>query len=539
MHSPQPTRWADGAIVYHIYPRSFADSNNDGIGDLPGITAKLDYLKDVLHVDALWLSPFYPSPMADFGYDISDYCDVDPIFGNLHDFRALLQAAHTKDLKVIIDFVPNHTSDEHAWFKESRSARDNPKRNWYVWRDGQDAKTPPNNWLSVFGGPAWQFDEKTQQYYLHSFHTRQPDLNWANPEVRDAMKDAMRFWLDMGVDGFRLDAVDWMGKHPDLLDEPGNAAYRQGIDHPYDVQRHLYSRGDAVKFSYLSEIALLLEEYDQRFMVAETYPARHNLMAEYVRFYDAINPRVAAPFNFEGILLPWQAQHFKGFIDSFQGSLQPGWIPSYVLGNHDFERLASRFGKPAARAAAVLQLSLPGMPYIYYGEELGMCDVPIPPERSQDPNAKSDPDGQGRDPARTPMQWSAERHAGFSQHEPWLPIAANYKTDNVAAQLQDPASFLRLYQQLTTLRHSVPALAHGTYQPIETSHYSAYVFVRELKGERYATLVNFSASPVTLQAPLSPGVVLLSSIANTTVGQKIDFKNCTLRGNEACIVKLG
>lgn len=520
-------RWPEGAIVYHIYPRSLQDSNADGIGDLPGVTSRLDYIND-LGVNAIWLSPFYPSPMADFGYDVADYCDVDPIFGTLEDFDEMLARSHSLGIKVIIDLVPNHTSDDHKWFKESSASRDNPRADWYVWRDQHPNSTPehrmpPNNWRDVLtGGPAWEWCEARRQFYLHSFDVRQPDLNWANPEVREAMKKVMRFWLDRGVDGFRVDAVYWMGKEPLLSDDSPNPEYVEGESLRYDAVLHDNSRGWPVVYAYLSEMADVLKEppyYDsQRFMVTEAYPERHNPLAAYMNFYVAMDPTVAAPFNFEGVSLPWQAAEWRRFLKSFHAALSqfnPHSVASYAFGNHDQPRLASRLGTRAARSSAVMLLTLPGMAFIYYGEEIGMENAEIPPEYVQDPAAKGDPrSGIGRDPERTPMQWTDDENAGFTEaKKPWLPLPPDYTTRNVANQERDPASSLFLYRRLGELRNKSPALKYGSIEILDIAEPNVLGYVRRSPDEdtEYLTLVNFSSKPAEITVNEQLSRLLVSS----------------------------
>ncbi|HEX8182173.1 MAG TPA: alpha-amylase family glycosyl hydrolase [Candidatus Saccharimonadales bacterium] len=535
-------RWPEGALVYHIYPRSFQDSNNDGIGDLPGIISRLDHLQD-LHVTALWLSPFYPSPMADFGYDVSDYCDVNPLFGTLDDFKSLMKEAAARDIKVMIDLVPNHTSDEHIWFQESAKSADttNPFRDWYVWRDpvyrdGSDQPSPPNNWRDALtGGTAWQWSESRQQYYLHSFDVRQPDLNWSNPAVREAMRAVMRFWLDLGVDGFRVDAVYWMAKEPLMSDDPVDPEYVEGEDLPYHALKHDNSRGWPAVYAYLSEMAEVLHEDrykdKQRFMVTEAYPEGHNPLVEYLNFYVGMDPQVAAPFNFEALELPWEAGAWRRFLRAFHSALHqidPHCVPSYAFGNHDKPRIASRIGAEAARSAAVLLLTLPGMAFLYYGDEIGMKDVVIPRDQVQDPAAKGEPGlelgyGQGRDPQRTPMQWSSGQSAGFSTtDETWLPVAPDYQEQNVEAQQTDPNSLLNLYKKLSGLRAGSDAIKYGTITVLDVSSQHVLGFIRRpaadhknADGMSYITLINFSDQAVECAATFSQGYQLGRVVVST------------------------
>lgn len=549
---PAVYRWPEGAIVYQVYPRSLQDSDGDGIGDIPGIVGRMDYLKS-LAVNAIWLSPFYPSPMADFGYDVSDYCNVDSIFGKLEDFKHLLETAAQYEIKVIIDLVPNHTSDEHPWFQASRQSLSNGYSDWYIWRDGRfdDAgnRQPPNNWLDALTGrSAWEWDGERQQYYLHSFHAKQPDLNWANPLVREAIKKVMRFWLDLGVDGFRVDAVYWLAKDPLMRNDAVNKNYVEDRDPPYESLEHNNSSGWPAVYSHLNELASVLKEarYCQKtpFMVTEAYPERHNPVADYMAFYQGVDPHVAAPFNFEGVSLPWEARVWHRFLKSFHRALSNAsndGVASYAFGNHDKPRLASRIGSEAARSAAVMLLTLPGMAFIYYGEELGMTDVPIPPEKVRDPAALGAPaKGQGRDPARTPMQWTASPNAGFTEaSEPWLPVADDYNITNVETQSQDPASSLSLYRTLGKLRSISDALRYGSIEVLELAEPNVLAYIRSLDGESLLTVINFADTPVKtsveIETPLVLGVCLVSS---TLHSPKTDGKTISLLPHQAAVFEL-
>lgn len=496
-------------VVYQIYPRSFKDSNGDGIGDIPGIISKLDYLAN-LGVGAIWLSPVYTSPMIDFGYDVADYTAIDPAFGTMADLDQLIAETHDRNIKVILDLVFNHTSDQHEWFKASRSSRDHPKRDWYIWRDGADGELP-NNWLSVFGGPAWEFDPHTRQYYMHTFAKQQPDLNWQNPEVRAAAKQVMHFWLERGVDGFRMDAVNWYAKDPLFRNDPPNPEYDPQKDSPYDMLLHYNSRDYAEIYDCIRVLTDVLEAYDDRFMLIETGFDTSLDVDSYFDFYDRIDTRVAAPFNFIDLYLPWNAQSFRSFIDSFQAGLKPECIPVYTASNHDRSRLATRVGSDAARSAAVLFLTLPGATAMYYGEEIGMEDVVIPDHAVQDIVEKSlGGVGQGRDPERTPMQWSTEQHAGFSAHEPWLPVGPHYPTVNVATESADSASLLNLYRKLLALRADSNVIKKGDYQPLNLADSDLFGFVREYRGDKLAVVINFSRTE-SIACPVS-GNTTLSTI---------------------------
>jgi len=491
-------RWQNVNGIYQIYPRSFKDSNGDGIGDLAGIIEKLDYIKGTpnsLGIDAIWLSPFYRSPMADFGYDISDYYSVDPLFGDLEDFKRLITEAHERDIKVMIDFVPNHTSDEHPWFIASKSSRDNEKRDWYVWRDPKANGSPPNNWLSVFGGSAWQFDEATGQYYLHSFLTKQPDLNWENPSVRKAMTDVLIFWLSLGVDGIRADAVRWISKDPGFQDNPLNESFQEGDD-PYYSQHQRYNRYGVNLFKYLREIAAVVERYTDRIILFEDYLDESlDSHEQYSSFY-AVNPVVAAPFNFEGMSIPYGAQEFRRFIGDFQNILGSELRPFYCFSNHDKPRMASRFGPHQAKLVTLLQLTLPGIPVIYYGDELGMKNTVIPSEIVQDPLEILAPGlGLGRDPERTPMQWSDKQYAGFSPTMPWLPVADDFATINATAELDDVHSLFNMYRSLLELRRS-STLLRGSYVEWQSSNDSIFGYIRQDSNDTLLVLLNMSSESV-------------------------------------------
>lgn len=508
--------WIQQAVVYQIYPRSFYDANGDGIGDLQGIIKKLDYLNDgsdkSLGVNAIWLSPIYPSPMKDFGYDVAEYKNVDPIFGTLADFDQLLEAAHQRGIKVLMDYIPNHTSSEHPWFMESKSSVNNPKRDWYIWRDAQPDGSPPNNWLSVFGGSAWEWDEKTQQYYLHSFDKDQPDLNWRNPAVVEEMLGALRFWLDRGVDGFRIDAYDFLFKHESFADEPANPTYILGTHGPHDSLVHIYSFAQPETLEMLKKIAGVLEEYDHKFMVTEVYAKVEKL----IEMYSHIQKDWYAPFNFGLIFMPWKADIHRQYIDEYDEKVGHMYWPTYVLGNHDQSRVGTRIGREKLPVAAMLQLTLRGVPFIYYGEEIGMVDGEIPTDKIQDPFEKNSPGLKlGRDPERTPMQWSDEEHAGFSTTEPWLPLASNERSQTVVGQQQQPQSLWQLYRQLISLRSTHKVLQVGSYTSLPVSNENVFVFERKLNDDRVIVVLNYSEEDTVIALPLKKAKVL----ADTT-GEK-------------------
>lgn len=489
--------WYRRATLYHIYPLSFADSNGDGFGDIRGIIDHLDYLNDgsseSLGVSAVWLSPVYLSPMADWGYDVADHTQIDPRLGTMADFDELLTKLHLRGIKLLMDFVPNHTSVLHKWFVESRSNRKNPKRDWYIWADPAKDDGPPNNWVSNFGGSAWGFDKPTGQYYLHSFLPQQPDLNWRNPEVREAMLDVLRFWLNKGVDGFRTDAVLGLIKDAQLRDDLPNPSYVPGVTDPADEFLRVHSSGQTELRSVIGSFCDVLAQKDARFLLSEAYlniPGMHQM-------YEICSRHpVHAPFNFNLMRLAWSAEAFRGFIDEYEKSLGPEDWPNYVLGNHDRHRLASRLGPGRARLLAMLQLTLRGLPVVYYGEELGLPDTPVRQADIRDPWEMRVPGrGLGRDPARTPLPWNGENGAGFTAGTPWLPIGRAAATHNVETESHDPMSSLHLYQHLIHLRAQSPALIEGDYRSLDLGNGHVYGFIRETEHQRFLVILNFDSKP--------------------------------------------
>jgi alpha-glucosidase len=539
--TPQRLWWQTG-VVYQVYPRSFKDTNADGVGDLVGIIEKLDYLSQTLGVDALWLSPFYPSPMADFGYDVANYTDVDPLFGNLAAFDELVAQAHRRGLKIIIDWVPNHTSDQHPWFIESRSSRTNPKRDWYVWRDPLPDGSPPNNWLSVFAGPAWEWDEATGQYYLHSFLKEQPDLNWRNPAVKAAMFDGLRFWLERGVDGFRIDVAHYIMKDPDLRDNPPNpkpVGFLQYRVREFDTQLHLYDSGHPDAHAVFREFRQLLDTFSTqspRMSVGEIHIFDWK---EWASYYGQNLDELHMPFNFALLNVPWQAKAVRQVVDGLEAAILPGACPNYVLGNHDHPRIAGRYGPAQARVAAMLLLTLRGTPTLYYGDEIGMTDVPIPVEEQQDPFGLREP-GFGRDPCRTPMQWTPGLNAGFSAPDTpklWLPLASDYQIVNVECQLADPASILSLYRRLLAYRKATPALQWGNYQAVDGMPDDCYVYLRQAGDQRILAALNFSDRDQRIVvAGHGKGKVVISTLMDRT--GTIHLTDFILRGDEGIVVVL-
>lgn len=548
--------WWQRGVIYQVYPLSFQDSDGDGFGDLPGLLSRLDYL-EWLGIDAIWLSPIYPSPMADWGYDVADYCDVDPRFGSLADLDALIAEAHRRSIKVLLDFVPNHTSDQHPWFRESRSSRDNHKRRWYHWHDpapdggppnNQSGELeassdvmrgpevglrPPNNWLSVFGGSAWTFDEATGQYYYHAFLEQQPDLDWRNPEVRAAMHDALRFWLRRGVDGFRVDVIHHLAKDPELRDNPPNPDWAPG-QNPYRRLLDTQTADRPEVHDVIAGLRAVVDEFPDRMLIGELYLPVERLML----YYGAAGRGLHLPFNFQLIRLPWRADVLGAAIEAYEAMLPTyGW-PNWVLGNHDKSRVASRIGPAQARVAAMMLLTLRGTPTLYYGDEIGMRDVAIPAERVRDPFEKRVPGlGLGRDPERTPMQWDASPGAGFTTGEPWLPLAPDAAAVNVAAQRDDPRSMLTLHRRLLALRRAEPALAVGAFSPLRATG-NVLAWVRKDADRRFLVVLNLGSSAAAYTPPVLDvrGEVAVSTHLDRE-GEPVR-RTVELRGDEGVVVRL-
>lgn len=496
--------WQDG-IIYQIYPRSFADSNGDGIGDLEGVISKLDYLQ-ALGIDGIWFSPFYPSPMHDFGYDVADYCAIADEFGTLDTFERLVDEAHRRNIRIVIDLVFNHCSSEHPWFKEACESRTSPKRDWFIWHDGKKdwrgKRTPPNNWGGAFGGSAWTWHEPTGQFYCHGFLAEQPDLNWRNPEVREALYDVIRFWLDRGVDGFRLDVVNWFIKDDQFRSNP----IKTLLGRPYDRQDHIYDRNRPETIDYMKGIRAVVDEYASRMTVGEVFvppPGDPELPARYYGEGDGLH----MAFNFAFLYRKWKASAFRDAVARWESLLgQRGW-PNYTLSNHDQPRHISRFGKGGdqvrrARLAALMLLTLRGTPFLYYGEEIGMGNGKVPKAKLQDPvGIRYWPFHPGRDPARTPMCWDASEGAGFTDAEPWLPLNADAGQINVAAQEDDPASLLNWYRQLISLRRGEPALHAGDYTQWDGGSDDLFCYMRSHGEDRLLIVLNFADQPVEARLP--------------------------------------
>jgi alpha-glucosidase len=523
--------WWQRGVIYQIYPRSFQDSNGDGVGDIPGIIQRLDHVH-WLGADAIWISPIFPSPMADFGYDVADYVGVHPMFGTLEDVDRMIEEAHTRGLKVILDLVPNHSSDQHPWFLESRSSRENPKRDWYIWKDPEPDGSVPNNWVSVFGGPAWEWDEKTEQFYYHAFLKEQPDLNWRNPEVQEAMLDVMRFWFDRGVDGFRIDVLWHIVKDDHFRDNPPNPDW-EPHQPPYDKLLPVYSTDQPEVHDLVEQMRRVSDEYGERLLIGEIYLPIGKLVA----YYGTDQSGVHLPFNFQLIDLEWNAERIYAAVTEYEAVLpRDGW-PNWVLGNHDKSRIASRVGPQQARVAALLLLTLRGTPTIYYGDEIGMGDVAIPPEKIQDPQGKNLGHQFSRDPQRTPMQWEAGEGAGFTSGEPWLPLPDDDPLASVEAQRSDPESMLAFHRRLLALRRAEAALQIGDYTPIGVSE-NCFGFIREAGNRRLLIAVNMGHAPgyIEPEHTVVHGSVLLSTHPSRE-GRRIDDE-IDLTGDEGIVVLL-
>jgi alpha-glucosidase len=485
-------QWWQHAVFYEIYPRSFADSNNDGVGDLSGITAKLGYLHD-LGVDAIWITPCYPSPQVDFGYDVSDYENIDPMYGTLADFDHLAAEGKKHDVRIILDYVINHTSDQHKWFLASRSSKTSPYRNWYMWRDGRGPNQPPNNWISEFGGSAWKFDAKTGQYYYHYFYAEQPDLNWNNPAVEKAMFDVTRWWYKRGVAGFRLDAVDTLFEDPDLRDNPVLPG-KNKLGDPNTEEK--YNKKLPGVHDVLQGLRKVADE-NHAVLIGETWTKNIDELKQY---YGEHNNELQLPMDFMFTrvdkLSPAEFRRQIAAADS-----AGGW-PTWVISNHDIVRSYNRYGDGThnddiAKLMAGLYLTLRGTPIMYYGEELGMeNNDPKRPEDVKDPKGKLGwPADKGRDGERTPMQWNDSVNAGFSTHEPWLPVPPSYKTHNVASESKDPDSVLEFYRRVLKLRHTNAALLEGDYKALNEDDANVLSYLRSYKGKAVLIALNMSDSP--------------------------------------------
>jgi len=519
-------QWWQHAVFYEIYPRSFADSNNDGIGDLKGITSKLDYLKD-LGVDAIWISPCFPSPQVDFGYDVSDYENIDPMYGTLADFDVLASEAKKRDIHIILDFVVNHSSDQHKWFLDSKSSRTSAHRDWYIWRDGRGPGLPPNNWVSTFGGSAWKFDPATNQYYYHFFYAEQPDLNWRNPAVKDAMFDVERWWYKRGVAGFRLDAVDTLFEDPNLPDNPILKPGTNAFGDPFEDNK--YNTKLPEVHDVLRGLRKVSDEYNA-VLIGETWTAD---IAELNKYYGEGNNELQLPMDFlfttVNKLSPAEFRKQIAAVDAASG-----W-PTFVISNHDIVRSYDRYGDgehndQIAKLMAALYLTLRGTPIMYYGEEIGMKTTPpTSREEVKDPIGRTGwPKEKGRDGERTPMQWNSSDNAGFSKGTPWLPVPPTYKTHNVAEESKDPDSVLEFYKKVLKLRHTNRALLDGSYVAINENDANVLSYLRVYKGHAVVVALNMSNTlqKVTLELKgkgFSSAKGLLSTGQSTANGAEVSL----------------
>ncbi len=481
--------WRDGTI-YQIYPRSFADANGDGIGDLQGIVSRLDYLVE-LGVDAIWLSPIYPSPDVDFGYDVSDYTGIDPKFGSLADFDHLVKEAHQRGIRIVLDLVLNHTSDQHSWFQAARSSKESPYRDWYVWQDPKTGGGVPNNWASIFGGSGWEYDAPSGQYYFHMFYKQQPDVNWRNPHVRAAMLDIFRFWAERGVDGFRLDVFNVYFKDGSFRDNPSKLGLRG-----FDRQQHVYDCDQPEMISLLKEIRGLLDTYAERYAVGETFLANPEKSSNYC------GPELLhAAFDFSFLACPWKPARFLQAIQRWEHALEGKAWPNYVLNNHDNPRSATRYVRgeddERLKVAAALLLTQHGTPFLYYGEEIGMRDIRVSRSEIQDPVGKRYwPIYIGRDGCRSPMQWDETSAAGFGSSTPWLAVHPNYRKRNVELQRRDSNSLFHFYRRLLQLRKEIPVLREGFFLPMTYEPQRLLAYLRKDQKQTVMIILNFENRPV-------------------------------------------
>jgi alpha-glucosidase len=517
-------QWWQHAVFYEIYPRSFADSNNDGVGDLKGITSKLDYLKD-LGVDAIWISPCFPSPQVDFGYDVSDYENIDPMYGTLADFDMLTSEAQKRGIHVILDFVVNHTSDQHQWFLDSKSSRTSAHRDWYIWRDGKGPGQPPNNWASTFGGSAWKFDPTTNQYYYHYFYAEQPDLNWRNPAVKDAMFDVTRWWYKRGVAGFRLDAVDTLFEDPTLRDNPIQKPGKNAFGDPFEEKK--YNTKLPEVHDVLRGLRQVADEHNA-VLIGETWTAD---VAELNQYYGKGNNELQLPMDFLFTMVnKLSPAEFRKQIAAVDAA--SGW-PTFVISNHDIVRSYDRYGDgkhndQIAKLMAALYLTLRGTPIMYYGEEIGMKTTP--PTRQEDvkdPIGRTGwPKEKGRDGERTPMQWNSSENAGFTKGTPWLPVPPTYKTHNVADESKNSDSVLEFYKKVLKLRHTNQALLEGSYKAINEDDANVLSYLRTYKDQTVVVVLNMSDSPQKLNLDLkrngfASANFLLSTARSTAKGEEV------------------
>jgi alpha-glucosidase len=522
--------WHHGAVIYQIYPLSFQDSDGDGKGDLNGILARIDHLS-WLGVTAVWLCPTFRSPMEDFGYDISNYEDIDPIFGSLRNLDELATELHARGIRVLLDLVPNHTSDEHPWFIESRSSRTNSRHDWYMWADARSDGRPPNNWLSRFGGPAWEWESRRQQFYYHSFLKSQPELNLRHPHVRAAIGDVMRFWLRRGIDGFRIDAAGLLAKDQELRDDPQNPEATDRTPPP-DRQRRDYSDNQPESIDWLAEMRDVAEEFPERVLLGEV-DNRRDLLP---KFYGSMDrPALHLPLNYLLLEAEWQAERLVQAIANYLRPIPDHGWPVWAIGGQDKPRIVNKYGDDRARAAALLSLTLRGTALFFAGDEIGMHIVSIPSHEARDPFERLVPGyGLNRDVERTPMQWNESLNAGFTTGRPWLPLADDYQQCNVERQRRDPTSLLHFYRAAIALRRAEPALACGALDDLKAEH-DVLTFVRGSGDRRIAVAINTAQETRTTRVARA-GCVLLSTNLDRvkeSIRGAID-----LRANEGVVVAM-
>jgi alpha-glucosidase len=528
--SEERTPWWRRAVIYEIAIISFQDSDGDGRGDLAGLLSRVDYL-EWLGIGAVWLTPLYPSPMLDLGYDIVDYCDIDPAFGTLEQFDRLIQELHQRDIRLILDFVPNHTSDQHPWFLESRSSRRNPKRDWYIWADPSDNGGPPNNWQSRFSGSAWQWDDTTGQYYYHSFLREQPDLNWRSPAVREAMAEVLRFWMKRGVDGFRVDASAVLAKDELLRDNPVDPEADESKPPPQRY-KNIFTDDRPEAMTYLAGLRKVVDEFDERMLCGEVQGKTDRIG----HFYGQDNPRLHLPLNFALLDSPWDAISLQANIDAYLNAIPDKAWPDWVVGGHDKHRIASKLSQAQARNLAMLLLTLKGTPFFYAGDELGMEQITIPADRVTDPFEKLVPGYDlNRDPERAPMRWDDSLNGGFSKGEPWLPMGLGVAERNVAVLQKDDRSLLQLYKRLIALRVSEPGLTVGDYVPVPSRN-DILAYRRVVDGEAIFVALNLvpEARRLTWQGA---GRLLLTTHLDQFHGERVRGP-LLLRPDEGVVIKL-
>ncbi|MCK9422226.1 MAG: alpha-glucosidase [Bacteroidales bacterium] len=524
--------WWKHGVIYHIYPWSFQDSNGDGIGDIRGIISRLGYLK-ALGIDGIWISPMYKSPMVDFGYDVSNYREIDPVFGTMEDFLELIDKAHEQGIRVILDMILNHTSDQHPWFIESASSRDNPKRNWYIWKDGKKKERPPNNWKSPVGGNAWRYDATTGQHYLHSFFEEQPDLNWRDAELPGVFFDEMKFWLDLGVDGFRLDVINMIAKDKKFRDNPlvlGIPAF----------QKHLYTRNRKRSIAIAAMIRQLTDSYENRTTIGEIYAPPPGDAKTAARYLAKGKEGIHLAFDFSLIFSIWNAHSYFKCINTWYKNLPDGGWPCNVLSNHDLFRSIDRFPlrtnrEEKAKVASTMLLTLKGTPFLYYGEEIGMHNTRIPKRQIRDPLGKRYwPVFTGRDKARTPMQWTKEPNAGFTTGIPWLPLNRDIRSRSVRQQEGDPASLLNHYRNLIKLRKTSEALQRGSWNPVTNGQQGILTYFRNTDDERILVILNFTGRYKSFSLhEHTYGKILFSTHRNTE--EFMYFQNMQIGPYEATV----